>query len=305
MSITWTEGTSLYTPTIDQPTRRSGEDFSPTPGALPEPGWFPDPADIRHERLWTGDSWTGLTRVAPEFGAYAVAGVQRTMFDRTVQSSPFRTRHLAVTPDRIRWGQYDIRLSDIRSVSYWTQDETVGRWKHLSFSVEGRLGTLRISFKNVRGEQQRERAQQGFAALTSTAQTLILPRLAVNTVNKLDQGDAVKLGGYRLSSRGISLQQREGRRQALSGAWSSLTPLIAADGSLTTRDQGLLRTAEGVILPLPDRRDKAAILLPLVVCLAHDRFARRPLGTTSHDARNEHLRNPAYWDHKLVAEVLL
>jgi Protein of unknown function (DUF2510) len=247
---------------------------------LTRPGWFPDPAAVTTERFWTGTGWTGLIRPIADTYALPVAGVARTMFDQTIARTGLRSRRLAVTDESIRWGRFNIALNDITTVTHWVKcNPKDGRWERLVFVVEGRLGTLRVDIHGVKSEIDRARAYDGYRALVSVASSIVIPRLAVDVVDRLESGQIVKLADYRMSARGVSQKHREGGRHPISGRWSSLQLNVDPSGQSlmravdpTTRGAVLLRTEEGLPFPAIDLGDRAAAILPLVLCLAKDRF---------------------------------
>ncbi len=256
---------------------------SGAPFDIARSGWFPDPAQHETERFWTGTAWTGLTRPTAQGFVSTVAGVSRCLFDHTISRSSMRTRRLMVTEEWIRWGQYDIRVADITAVSHSVvSDSRDGHWKKLIFVVEGRLGTLRIVIRGVRGETERRRAYDGFRALVSLAESVIVPRIASQIVDRLESGHVVRLGHYRLTNRGLTLKHREGHRQVLSGRWYALNLTTDASGrsldnaiDAAVRGSVLVRTVEGLPFPALDPQDKWASIMPLVLWLAQDRFTDR------------------------------
>ena len=252
---------------------------------LARPGWFPDPADISHERFWTGSIWTGLVRPISESYSMSMAGMSRTFFDHSISSTSVRTRRLVASEESIRWGRFHIRLNDITSVTHWVEsNRRDGHWERLHFSVEGRLGTMRFDIKGVKNSDARTRAYDGYRALVSASSAIIVPRLAVDIVNRLEGGHIVKLGSYRLTARGLSSRHVDPRRQALTGRWDSLELLVDPTGaSLDTdieranRGSVFVRTNDGVAFPHLDAHDRVATVMPLVLWLAKDRFAEKPL----------------------------
>jgi Protein of unknown function (DUF2510) len=248
------------------------------------PGWFADPANTVNERFWTGSRWTAMTRPKNDFYAVAVPGVRRAFFDHAIHGPRFRTRRLVVTDDRVRWGQYDMGFREMRSVAFWQEsDSSTSKWTKLVFSAESRLGTLRITLKNMRDEEERIRAYNGYKALVSAAESIILPRLAVAYLERLTLGEVIKIGEYQLTSRGVSLHQREGRRQEISGRWSSLQ----LESRSPSAGQALLRTEAGLAFPDIDAKEKGAAVLPLLLCLAREQFGE----TNIDDLRDAHLRS--------------
>ncbi len=251
---------------------------------LEAPGWFADPANAVSERFWTGTRWTAMTRSKNDFYAIAVPGVRRAFFDHSLNGSRFRTRRLVVTDDRVRWGQYDMGFREMKTVAFWQEtDATTNTWNRLVFSAESRLGTLRISLKNIRDEEERIRAYNGYRALVSAAESIILPRLAVAFLERLVLGEVIKIGEYQLTSRGVSVHQKEGRRQELSGLWSN----VQLQSRSPSGGQALLLTEAGLTFPDVDPKERSAAVLPLLLCLAREQFGE----ATIEDLRDVHLRS--------------
>jgi Protein of unknown function (DUF2510) len=247
---------------------------------LARPGWFPDPADLTSERFWTGTIWTGLTRPLADSYVVPVAGMARTLFDHAIQHRAMRSRRLVVTENSIRWGRFTIGLSEITAVSHVVKsDPRDGRWTRLAFRVESRLGTLRIDIHGVTNEEARMRAYDGYRALVSAASTIVIPRLAVEVVDRVEAGHTVNLGPYRLTDRGLSLRHRKVDRHPLSGRWFALRLDVDATGQPMdasahneASESSFVRTADGLKFPAPDPGHRATALLPLVLWLAQDRF---------------------------------
>jgi Protein of unknown function (DUF2510) len=258
---------------------RTRASLRPAP-PLARPGWFPDPADLTSERFWTGAIWTGLTRPLTDAYVLPVAGMTRTLFDHSIQRKAMRTRRLLVTESCIRWGRFNIGLNEITAVSHFMKcDPRDGRWVRLVFRVESRLGTLKIDIHGVTGEEARTRAYDGYRALVSAASTIVIPRLAVEVVDRIEAGHSVNLGPYRLTDRGMSLRHRKVDRHPLSGRWFALRLDVDATGqpheSAPAGDAdnpSFVRTADGLSFPAPEPSDRAAALVPLVLWLAQDRF---------------------------------
>jgi Protein of unknown function (DUF2510) len=263
---------------------KHGEVMTQQTAVIEAPGWFADPASTVNERFWTGARWTAMTRPKNDFYAISVPGVRRAFFDHSLQGPRFRTRRLVVTDDRVRWGQYDMGFREMKSVTFWQEnDPKANTWTKLVFSAESRLGTLRITMKNIRDEEERIRAYNGYHALVSAAESIILPRLAVALLERLTLGEIIKVGDYQLTSRGVSVHQREGRRQELSGRWSNLQ----LESRSPSGGQALLRTEAGLAFPDVDPKEKAAAILPLLLCLAYEQFGENgPI----EDLRDAHLR---------------
>lgn len=247
---------------------------------LARPGWFPDPADLTSERFWTGTIWTGLTRPLADAYVTPVAGMARTLFDHTIQRKAMRTRRLLVTENSIRWGRFNIGLGEITAVSHFMRcDPRDGRWTRLVFRVESRLGTLKVDIHGVTNEEARTRAYDGYRALVSAASTIVIPRLAVELVDRIEAGHTVNLGPYRLTDRGLSLRHRKVDRHPLSGRWFALRLEVDATGQpmeLSIRhdaaERSFVRTADGLSFPAPEPGARATAVLPLVLWLAQDRF---------------------------------
>jgi Protein of unknown function (DUF2510) len=250
-----------------------------------EPGWFTDPSGAALQRFWTGTRWTTVTRAPQDNYSLAVPGVRRSFFDHAVHTSSFGSRRLIVTDERIRWGQYTVAHSEVRKVSYWCEERVAKAHRQkFVFSVESRLGTMRIVLKGARSEEDRTRAFNGFQALVSSANMFVIPRLAVALVDRMSSGEVLTIAGYRLTSRGVSLHQKEGRRQELSGQWANLR---ISDGELH-QGQVLLETHKGQYFPEVNPRDKGVAVLPLLLCLAQDKFGQEAAG----DLRDQHLAHP-------------
>jgi Protein of unknown function (DUF2510) len=250
---------------------------------LARPGWFPDPAEGSCERFWTGTIWTGLTRPIAESYSLPIMGLSRTFFDHSIQTNSVRTRRLVASEDLLRWGRFNLRLSEVSSVSHWMdRDSKDGHWNKLNFQAVGRLGTLRVEIHGVRGEAARGRAYDGYRALVSTATSIVVPRLAVEIVDRLEAGQVVKMGSMRLTARGLSSRSRDPRRHGLSGRWDTLQLMVDPTGKpllteteLVHRGTALIRTADGLAFPALDPHDRTAAVLPLVLWLAQDRFVDR------------------------------
>jgi hypothetical protein len=150
-------------------------------------------------------------------------------------------------------------------------------WTKLVFFAENRVSGIRIQFANVGGRTERDQVFDGYKALVSAAQTIVVPRIAVTFLEKLDADGEVKIGGVRLSRRGVIMRHRDPRRASVSSSWEAVTMLIDTDGKPTSGRPIMAMCHNGTELPIIDPSSKHAAVLPLLMWLAHDRFAQKPI----------------------------
>ncbi len=248
------------------------------------PGWFTDPSSGGHERFWTGNAWTGLVRERDLGFIETVPGVNRTLFEKNVPTSKFSTRRMRVTTTSIRWGRWEIPTSDITSVWHWIEESSdavhqnpAKAWHKLVFEAENRVSGLRVKFDNVGGLESRAIAWDAYRALVSVSTTIVAPRIASEYLDRLSEGKEVKIGGVRMTSRGIVNRHVDPRRASISAHWNDLTLLVDCDGRPFGNAHELARVADGTIMNTISANTKNAPVLPLLLWLAKDRFETKPI----------------------------
>jgi Protein of unknown function (DUF2510) len=248
------------------------------------PGWFTDPSSGAHERFWTGDVWTGLVRERDLGFAETVPGVNRTLFEKNVPTSKFSSRRMRVTTTSIRWGRWEIPTSEITSVWHWIEESSnavnqnpANAWHKLVFEAENRVSGLRVKFDKVGGSEARQTAWDAYRALVSVSTTIVAPRIAAEYLQRLTEGKEVKIGGLKMTSRGVVQRHVDPRRASMSAHWNDLTLLVDCDGRPFGLPNELARVGDGSIMHTIPANTKNGPVLPLLLWLAKDKFETKPI----------------------------
>ena len=245
---------------------------------LPSAAWYPDPSGRHEERFWDGLAWTAHVRSGPHLQSMRVGSrhldAQRILYDRDVPLGPLSHKRLKLHIDRFCWGNVVVALTDIHAVAHWAEIDSPGptaKWDRLTFLLWGKHRPLRIVLSAPRIDVKARSAQEdGFTAAVNLARQVIEPRLVVETVQRLEEGNMVRIGNLRLSSRGIVVARLLGGRRAnASVRWSDITD-IGGDGQ---KSEHLIRSDSGVVVGHQDPSDRNVVLLPLLLRTACDRFA--------------------------------
>jgi hypothetical protein len=242
----------------------------------PPPAWYPDPSGRHDERFWDGTSWTSHVRSGPQLQAMRVSAgaldAQRVLYDRDVPLGPLAHKRLRLQVDRFCWGRTEIALHDVHAVAHWAEVDRPGAhpgWDRLTYLLWGRHRPLRIVLSAPRIDRKaRSGQEEAFTAAVNLARQVIEPRLAMETIGRLERDVEVRIGKLRLTKRGIVMSRLlSGRRATASMRWGEL---IEIGGDDVTE---LARTDTGMVIPRQDPSERNVVLLPLLLRSARDNFA--------------------------------